>query len=149
MISASPCRLWLLVALTAATSCQSWRFASPADDLAIRTPATWATASQGNQNKVATGWLHQFHDPGMTRVVNEALDHNRDLKAASARLRRIREDSMITRARNLPSASLSGSGAVTDGPDTSRRQTHTLGFAASWEIDLWGRLRDLTRAADA
>jgi len=149
VIPASPCRLWLLVFLTASTGCQSWRFASPADDLAIRTPGTWTAASRGNQNKVATGWLRTFHDPGMSRVVNEALDHNRDLKAASARLRRIREDSMIVRARNLPSATLSGSGAVTDGPETSRRQSHSLGFAASWEIDLWGRLRDLTRAADA
>jgi multidrug efflux system outer membrane protein len=138
--------LSLVVALT---GCEAWRFATPTDNLAIRTPGTWSAASQGRENKVSTGWLREFNDPDMSRVVLEALEHNRDLKAASARLRGIREDSLIARAGQLPSAAASAGGSVTDGPDTNRRQAHTIGFAASWEIDLWGRLRDITRTANA
>jgi NodT family efflux transporter outer membrane factor (OMF) lipoprotein len=144
-----PQRLPALALVLALSGCEAWRFSSPADDLDIRTPGTWSAASQASENKVSTGWLRQFNDPEMSRVVHEALEYNRDLKAASARLRRVREDSIIARAGQLPTASLSAGGSITDGPDSDRRQSHSLGFAASWEIDLWGRLRDITRVADA
>lgn len=129
--------------------CESWRFTSPVDDLSIRTPGSWSAASSGQERKVSTGWLSDFNDPALNRVVSVALDNNRDLKAASARLRQVGERSIAVRARALPSVGLSAGGSVTDGPNSGRRQSHTVGFTSSWEIDVWGRLRNLTEAADA
>ncbi len=130
-------------------SCESWRFAAPVDDLSIRTPGTWAAASSGAEGRISTGWLGRFGDPGMTRAVNEALEQNRSLKVAAARLREADETSIASRARTLPSVGLSGSAAVTDSSTSDRTQSHGLNLAASWEPDLWGRLRDITRAAEA
>lgn len=121
----------------------------PTDSLAIRTPGSWSAASSGNEGRISTGWLSSFSDPGLTRSVNDALQHNRSLKAAAARLREAKEQPIIARAGQLPSVDIGGRGGVTDGSSISRTESYGLNLAASWEPDLWGRLRDLTGAAAA
>ena len=139
-------RLSLLVPLVFLTGCG---FQSPVDDLTIRTPGTWAEASSGTEGKISTGWLSEFSDAGLKRSVNEALAHNRSLKAASARLREAKEETIITRAGQMPTLDAGTRGGASDGPGVSRVQSYGLNLAASWEPDLGGRLRDLTRAAEA
>lgn len=124
-------------------------FQSAIEDLSIRTPGTWAAASKGSDGKISTGWLSSFSDPALKRSVNEALAYNYSLKAASARLREAGEQTIIARARQLPLFDVGARGGVSDGPGVSRSQSYGLNLAASWEPDLWGRLRDLTRAAEA
>ena len=136
----------LLLAAVVLTGCS---FQSPVDDLAIRTPGTWVAASSGTEGKISTGWLDEFSDLGLKRSVNDALAHNRSLKAASARLREAKETTIITRANQLPSVGIGASGRLTDGSAIVRTQGYGLNLAAAWEPDLWGRLRDLTRAAEA
>ena len=82
-------------------------------------------------------------------AVNEALVYNRNLKAAAARLREARETSIAVRANTLPTVGLSGNVAATERSDTDRTRSHGLNLAASWEPDLWGRLRNLTTAAES
>lgn len=130
-------------------SCESWRFAAPVDDLSIRTPGSWSAASSGSEGKISTGWLSDFGDADMTRTVNQALAYNRSLKAAAARLREAEETTIVARASMLPSVGISGSAAQTDRSDSDNTQSHSLNLAASWEPDLWGRLRNLTTAAEA
>lgn len=124
-------------------------FQAPSDGLSIRTPGTWIAASTGTEGRISTGWLGDFHDSGLKRSVDKALEYNRSLRAASARLREAKETTIIARARELPSVSAGGRGSVSDGSSFDRTQSYGLNLAASWEPDLWGRLRDLTRAAEA
>ncbi len=124
-------------------------FQSSVDDVSIRTPGTWAAASSGNEGKISTGWLANFSDAALKRSVNEALEHNRSLKAAAARLREASEQTIVARAAQLPSLGAGVDGGLNDGSGRSRSQDYDLNLAASWEPDLWGRLRDLTRAAEA
>ncbi len=124
-------------------------FDKPSEDLSIRTPGTWVAASSGTEGKISTGWLDAFNDRGLKLSVNEALAHNRSLRAASARLREAKEITIITRANQLPDFGIGGRGSVSDGSSFERSQGYGLNLAASWEADLWGRLRDLTRASEA
>jgi NodT family efflux transporter outer membrane factor (OMF) lipoprotein len=124
-------------------------FQSPEYDLSIRTPGTWEAASSGNEGRISTGWVSSFNDSGLTRSVNEALAHNQSLKAAAARLREASEETIIARARQLPTLDAGTRGSLSDGSSFPRSQSYGLNLAASWEPDLWGRLRDLTRAAEA
>ena len=124
-------------------------FQTPTEDLSIRTPGTWAAASKGSEGKISTGWLSGFSDPALKRSVNEALAYNHSLKAASARLREASEETIIARAGQMPSVGMGASGSANDGPGIVRNRSYGLNLAASWEPDLWGRLRDLTRAAEA
>jgi len=124
-------------------------FQAPTADLSIRTPGTWVAASSGNEGRISTGWLSSFSDPALKRSVSEALAHNQSLKAAATRLREASEETIIARARQLPNVGAGTRGSVSDGPSVSRTQSYGLNLAASWEPDLWGRLRDITRAAEA
>lgn len=143
-----PSRCFLTACAVAMVACESGRFASPVDDLSIRTPGSWKAAASGNEGAISSGWLDELGDARLTRTVNEALANNRNLKAAAARFREAKQNSIIGRSRSLPTVGLSGNGSVTDSPANDRNVNYALNLSASWEPDLWGRLRDLN-AADA
>ncbi len=124
-------------------------FQAPVDDLSIRTPGTWAAVSAGTERQISSGWLDEFSDPALKRNVNEAIEYNRSLRAAAARLKEAKEETIVARAGRKPQVDISGRGGVIDGSSFRRSQSYGLNLAASWEPDLWGRLRDLTRAAEA
>jgi multidrug efflux system outer membrane protein len=130
-------------------ACESWRFAAPVDEMAIRTPGSWSAASKGSERRISTGWLSEFGDPQLTRTVNEALNYNQSLKAAAARLRQAEETSIIARARALPTLGLGGNTSASKTKGDERQEGYGINLAASWEPDLWGRLRNLSNAAEA
>lgn len=141
---------YLLISLSLAlTSCGPWPFGKPTDDLSIRTPGSWSEVSKGNERKISSGWLSEFNDPALTKTVDEALKHNNNLKIASARLKQAKEDAIIGSSRLYPSVDLSNTATVTDRTNAATTRNYGLSLAASWEIDLWGRLRNRSRAADA
>jgi len=126
----------------------------PGQDLDM--PTAWISANADNQGKVGFGWLAEFEDPNMERLVAEAIERNRDLRAAAARLRRVEEGMIVGRAARLPWVSAAGSGSYSetrsdDGsgdldPWVNDRRSRLSG-SASWELDLWGRLANLHRAS--
>ncbi len=79
----------------------------------------------------------------------EAVVANRSLKAAAARLKEARQETIVARAARYVQADVRADAGVSDGSGVRRAQNYGLNLAASWEVDLWGRLRDLTRAAEA
>lgn len=138
-----------------ATGCSSLRFEAPRDDSAIVTPVSWQAADQGADRRISRGWLDDFRDADLSRTVDEAIGRNRDLAAAAARMRAAEYVRMAGRARVLPQADLLTSGSYStseNGPaPSSESERYNLSIAATWEADLWGRLRDLNTAdaADA
>ncbi len=129
----------------AMTCCESWRFSTPVSDLSIRTPGTWRAASQGTEGRISTGWLSDFNDPDLTRTVHEALAHNRDLKVSAARMKELKQLAIVAKARKKPGLNLSNRSSTTSDAD----QSHSLNLSASWEPDLWGRLANLSNAAES
>lgn len=144
-------RFWIVPAglLLGTGSCGLGPSSRPHDDLEIRTPGTWQAASSGAERRISSGWLADFNDRELTRTVDEALENNRSLRVSAARMREARQTSIVARSRTRPAASVAGSAARTDGVSRAGDTDYGLSLSASWEIDLWGRLRDLTRAAEA
>ncbi|MDB4512487.1 TolC family protein, partial [bacterium] len=95
------------------------------------------------------GWLGEFGDARMTKLVNEALAHNFDLKATAARLRAAKEGTIIGRSARLPSLNASTSYRRSGTKQTSIAENYSLSLNASWEADLWGRLRNSELASRA
>lgn len=106
----------------------------------------------GLQQAQALQWLQS---PELREVVALALTHNRDLRVALENIEKARAQYGITRADLLPgvnaqaqanrartAADLNASGRST----LSTQYTAQLGFA-SYELDLWGRIRNLGEAA--
>ena len=130
-------------------------FSTPRPETAIRIdlPATWLESGQSNHGRISTGWLNEFSDARMKQLVREAVARNHDLKASAYRLRAVREGTIGARAARLPSVSASGgysrSRAGLGPANGVTSESYSLSLNASWEADLWGRLRDLDEASYA
>jgi NodT family efflux transporter outer membrane factor (OMF) lipoprotein len=100
-------------------------------------------------------WWRLFRDPTLDRLVADALAHNTDVRVAAANLRRAR--AVLSEARNqrLPATEISGSYTrqrVGSAPGFPSDQAQTIdffkvGFDASYEIDLFGRVSRSIEAA--
>ncbi len=93
--------------------------------------------------------------PGLRQTIAQALTYNRDLRTALFNIERARAQYGITSAAQLPTvaANAQGSRARTPAdlsnsgnPTTSTQYTAQLAIT-SFELDLWGRVRNLNDAA--
>ncbi len=110
-------------------------------------PSAW-TAPAGVDGPAMTEWVQTFGDVQLEMLVDEALRNNLDLEAAAARVEIA--SGLITQARALLFPQLSiASGAGVVGRDGGIRDRSGLIAEASWELDLWGRVRARTASATA
>lgn len=140
------------VASLCAASCTALTLEKPEGVPELDLPEVWKNSAKGDQGEISTGWLRTFNDHDMERLVAEALENNFDLARAAAILRAAKEGTIIGRAARFPNVGTSASGARTrtgNGPleDAALTSDFGLSLDAAWEIDLWGRLRDLDLAA--
>ncbi len=121
-------------------------------------PASWRNAADfpaAAPDRDLVSWWTAFGDPRMSRLIGEALEGNRDLAAAMARVRQARAQRDAQRASLFPSlgydASRSSRGTWIDGGGDSFGTSYSAGLSASWEADFFGRNRDavFASAADA
>ncbi|MCD6654709.1 MAG: TolC family protein [Sulfurovum sp.] len=97
-------------------------------------------------------WWENFHDRELNLFVQEALDQNSDLKIATLQAMRFREFLNIKKSEQLPRIDALGSASKTKSYMASFDQSFTydqfeLGAMASYEIDLWGKLKHTKMAA--
>lgn len=104
------------------------------------------------------GWRAFFKDPRLQRLIELALQNNRDLREAALNVAAAGAQYRVQRSPLLPTIDASGTGQwqhVTDassiayngnGGSLQKDFTASLGFA-SYEIDLFGRVRSLSKEA--
>lgn len=117
-------------------------------------PQMWKIIGRGNEGNISTGWLQTFNDPAMSALVYEALERNQGIRIAEANLKLAQQSLAFGRAPRLPAFSISGSSSIASSRNREAgrlsnwndSETYGLSANASWELDLWGRLRDLHRA---
>lgn len=148
----SPARLSILLSIAAAAvGCAS---APPVHqpEVGVALPARWTASADAGPAQPA--WWRQFGDPGLEALVTEALEGNRDLRAAAARVDAAAALARVAGAAQYPS--------VNAGFNASRRKQNFIGLPipgaedrvlstevttygvaidTSWEADLWGRVR--------
>ncbi|MBR5734635.1 MAG: efflux transporter outer membrane subunit, partial [Desulfovibrionaceae bacterium] len=119
-------------------------------------PASWTPGSAAEKETLSLTWWKSFNDPVLTGLIEEALVKNRDIAAAEARVNQARAMAGLSRANIFPLASAGGeaqSGAIdgkrVTGPFYSSYTYHIAAATISWEIDLWGKLRNANAAARA
>jgi NodT family efflux transporter outer membrane factor (OMF) lipoprotein len=106
-------------------------------------------ADPAAQGAVQDNWLATFGDPTLDALVREALVANPDLRVAAARMRQAGELLVQARAPQFPAVGIGGTGgfkASGGGADPSSALQGVVA-AASWELDLWGRVRYGKKAA--
>ena len=96
--------------------------------------AATAVPAEGIQDN----WLATFSDPQLDALVVEAMNNNPDLRIASIKVEKAGEYVELANAALLPSVHLFGTGGVKmSGSDALKG----VSLGASWEPDLWGKLR--------
>ena len=105
------------------------------------TAPVWAEAAP--EDLPTTDWIGSFSDGTLTTLVAEALDANTNIRSAAARVEAAMARTDIAGADRLPSVSASARASRTENM-TSFPGSASIsgGVSATWEADLWGRIRD-------
>lgn len=93
-------------------------------------------------------WRDYFTDPILMKLIDESLINNVDLKIAELNISQANRALTTAKLAYIPSLSFAGEGTVTKYGSVTTR-SYTLPLTASWEIDLFGRLRNSKQQAAA
>lgn len=100
------------------------------------------------QSIANTPWWEMFGDTTLTNLIWTALDNNRDLNGAIARIREFRAGMDIVRADLYPRINYGVNGSSSANTETSGLTSDITGAVnISYIVDLWGRVRRLNEAA--
>jgi len=112
----------------------------------IEIPNQFVAISNANGVKVDDGWLKQFNDPELNELVVEALKSNPDVQIIAAR--RSQSTSLIDAAGSAQYPGINAIGNT--GGKVGSGGTGITGYyiGASWELDLWGRVRSSVAGAE-
>jgi multidrug efflux system outer membrane protein len=123
----------------------------PAADL----PAAWPQSMGTPAAQVATDWWKAYGDPQLDALIQEALEHNTDLKLAAARIEEARAN--LGLARSDQAVQVQGAAEVSRSRRTEVgampaggspvNNTYKAQLQAAYELDLWGRYREASNAA--
>jgi outer membrane protein, multidrug efflux system len=139
------------VLLLAASGCRTGpNYSKPA----VATPASWRGDHQSAGSLANVSWWEFYQDPVLTNLVGVALENNKDLQVAAARIEQALEGYRAQRSFLLPSANAAAgwtrarAGNLPPLAGVTRNQYDVFGLL-SYEVDVWGRVRRLTEAARA
>ncbi len=97
---------------------------------------------------VRNSLLELFDDAQLNQRVQQALTHNLDLRLAAERVIEAGYLTRVSEADLLPEIESDLSGNRSGGTNQSIVNSYGINLNASWEIDLWGKLRSNVREAD-
>jgi multidrug efflux system outer membrane protein len=151
-------KIVILLVLAAASGCMVGpNYKRPA----VEAPQTWRFEDAEARGAANTAWWQQFNDPVLDELIRTALRENKDVKIAAARVQQFLGQYGTTRAAFFPQVGAAGSvgqqrASELSGPTplegTGVDPTYGVGelyLNASWEIDLWGKVRRGSEAAQA
>ncbi len=111
-------------------------------------PAQWNVEYQAAAELADLRWWQRFGDPVLESLVESALRNNLDLKEATAKVDQYLGALNSSRSQFFPQFSASITpGVQHTGGMTS--ESYQAALNASWELDLWGRIRRSSESAQA
>lgn len=123
----------------------------------VDAPAAWRLTEPEVKDLANTAWWEQFGDPVLNDLVATALRENKDLMIASARIDEFAGNYGFVRSGLFPQVGAGykasrqkNIGAEVIGAGAGETfNSYSAVLNASWEIDIWGRIRRQTEAANA
>jgi multidrug efflux system outer membrane protein len=131
------------------------KYDRPAAPVAGAFPTVEGNVSSGNpvanQAPASITWQHFFADPRLQQLITLSLNNNRDLRVAVLNIEQARATYQIQRSNQFPAISAAVTeDRYTTGKNMPLSSTFEAGLAvSSFELDLFGRLRNLTSAAQS
>jgi NodT family efflux transporter outer membrane factor (OMF) lipoprotein len=100
-------------------------------------------------NAIRDNWLADFDDPQLNTLIAEAMTNSADLRVAASRVEQAAEYVTLAKAALKPAVNLLGTGGLNMGGGDVSSALQGASLGASWEPDLWGRMRYGRNAAQA
>lgn len=152
--------LILLAGTTLLAGCNlAPKYERPAGAVPVTLPqgGVYAAAPTDAVDVSRIGWRDFFLDDRLRQVIETGLANNRDLRIAAANVQQARAQYRVQRADRLPTVNATGTGVYTNnifgagggaggGSQDIEAYQATVGLSA-FELDLFGRVRNLSRAA--
>ena len=147
--------LAILIAATALAGCANLAppHVQPPLPTDTQYPDGFANDVAPGQRATEIGWQDFFSDPQLAVLIARAVERNRDLAIAVARIEEARGQYRIQDADRLPAVGASagatrsrGASLTGVGTDTTNRYSVGVGVT-SFELDFWGRVKNLSDAA--
>ncbi len=145
----------LVILLAAISGCSMMPdYQRPAAPVAAAWPDSVKVAAA---TKAMPDWQAYFPDPRLQALIAAALENNRDMRIATARVAEARGQYGIQQANRLPNVSLNASRTASLTPASAsptgniyRAQRYDVNASlVSFELDFWGRVASLSAAAKA
>lgn len=101
-------------------------------------PLTEGWKAGAASGSIADNWLASFNDPQLEALVAEAMANNTDLLVSAARVEQAAQYVELAKSALRPAVNIFGTGGANMGGGDALQY---ISLGASWELDLWGRLR--------
>ena len=122
----------------------------------VPVPAQWEVNIQQANDFANTTWWNQFRDPVLDNLIQTALQENKNVQIAAARVEEYMGRYGVTRSAQFPQVGANADAARTrlsENPPQTTGENPSNSFqvdlGVSFELDLWGKLRNATEAARA
>jgi len=115
----------------------------------IDAPERFRFAATETQALANTPWWQQFGDPTLDELITTALADNLDVRIAAARVEEFYGALGTTRAGLFPQVGAEAAVGTGRTPPANASDSVRVDAFASWELDVFGRLRRLTEASRA
>ena len=102
------------------------------------------TASLGNMD-----WRELFTDPHLQSLIEQGLQNNTDYQSAELRVEEAQATLMSAKLAFLPAFALAPQGTVSSFDTHKATQAYSLPVTASWELDVFGRMRNAKKQSKA
>ena len=152
-------KLATLAAIPLLAGCANFGPFTPFQKPAVETPVAWPGLPANAKAYDNAQWWKVYGDATLNQLVEEALSHNEDIVIASARIDEARAQLTLADAEMDPTLTASFTPSYTRSTQRGtnplppsfkpRSREYNARLNASYEIDLWGKLRGATAAARA
>lgn len=100
-----------------------------------------------SRSLAALPWQELFTDPHLQSLIRQGLQANADLAVARLQVEEAQATLLQSKLAYLPSVQLEPTGTLSSHDGQRTQKSYSLGASASWEIDLFGKLRNSKRQA--
>ena len=146
--------IYMLCATALLSSCHIYKSYDRPEDILTAglyrdTVATGDTLASDTANFGNLPWREVFTDPQLQTLIEQGLANNTDLQTAILKVEEAKNALMTSRLAYAPSLALSPQGTISSFDKSAATKTYSLPVTASWEIDLFGKLLNAKRGAQA
>lgn len=142
--------IYMVICAAAFSSCSIYRNYERPEDLPVDSLYRVDTASM--EDSVSLGdisWEDLFTDPKLQDLIRLGLENNTDMQVAYLRVEQAKAQLTASKLSFLPSLNFNPSGTVSCIDGAKATKTYELPVQASWEIDLFGNLRNAKKNTQA